>query len=138
MFVRFAMLIAVAHLVSACDPRLTPTSNLSPREVQTLAGVWQGRSSLSFGDKECTSGHLWTLRVTGGNVEGELVDELTPRAPPSKFTTFLDYDGSMRALVRPGGQDMTVRGAFNRDNFAGDSKSKDCAYLLRLRRTASS
>lgn len=138
MIARLVTLIAVAHLLSACDPRLTPTSNLSPREVQTLAGIWQGRSPLTYGGKACTTGYVWTLRVAGGNVEGEVVDEATPRATPSKFTTFLDYDGSMHAQVRPGGDDTTVRGAFNRDSFSGDAKGKDCSYILRLRRTASS
>lgn len=138
MTTRLVTMIAVAALLAACDPRLTPTSNLTPREVQTLAGTWQGRSTLSYGGKACTTGYSWTLRVAGGNVEGETLDEATPRAAPSKFTTFLDYDGAMHARVRPGGEDMTVHGVFNRDNFAGEAKGKDCSYLMRLRRTASS
>lgn len=127
-----------AVLLAACDPRLTPRSNLSPREIQALAGVWQGRSTLAFGGKQCPAAYLWTLRVAAGNVDGEIVDEETPRAPATKFTTFLDYDGSLHAFARPGGRDTTIRGAFNRDNFSGESKSQECSYLVRLPRRASS
>lgn len=138
MISRSACLAVAAMALAACDPRLLRPSDLSAREIQTLAGVWEGRSSLSSGEKDCPAGYLWKLRVGSGNVDGELVDEATPRAPPAKFSTFLDYDGTLRALVRPGGADTTISGTFYRDSFSGDSRSTRCAYIVRLRRTASS
>lgn len=125
-------------MLGACDPRFVYQSNLSPREVQTLAGTWEGESSLTFGEKECPIHYLWSLRVANGNVEGSLVDKETPNAPRSRFTTFLDYDGTFRALARPRGQDTNVIGAFQRDHFVGEATAKACRYTLRLRRTAGS
>jgi hypothetical protein len=127
----------IALSLSACDPRFTYESNLSPREIQSLVGTWEGQSSLSFGDKECPTHYLWTLRVSNGNVDGSLVDKETPNAPRTRFTTFLDYNGTFSALVRPRGQDTTVIGAFQRDLFVGEAKGQ-CKYILRLRRVASS
>lgn len=138
MTVHLAALAALAILLTGCDPRLLPTSNLSPREIQSLAGTWAGRSSLSSGDKDCPPHYLWTLRVGGGNVDGEVVNAETPRAPATKFSTFLDYDGTVRALARPGGADTTIQGTFLRESFAGESKSDRCTYRVRLQRTAGS
>lgn len=133
-----SFVILAAALLAACDPRLTPTSNLSPRDIQTLAGAWEGRGTLLSGNSECPSSYAWTLRVGGGNVDGEIVDEATPRAPPSRFTTFLDYDGTLRALARPGGRDTAISGTFYRDSFSGQAKNPQCSYVLRLRRMAGS
>lgn len=134
MKLRTLILIAALGL-AACDPRLTPASNLSPREIQALAGVWEGRGTLRSGDADCPSVYLWTLRVGGGNVEGEAVDADRPHASPSRFTTFIDYDGTVRALARPGGRDTAVTGTFYRDRFAGDARNASCSYVLRLTRT---
>ena len=128
----------IGLMVGACDPRFNYESNLSPREVQALAGTWEGQSSLTFGEKECPTHYLWSLRVANGNVEGSLVDRDTPNAPRTRFTTFLDYDGTMTARARPRGEDTDITGAFHRDNFAGEAKAKSCKYVLRLRRAASS
>ena len=133
----FMALVAAASL-AGCDPRFNYETNLSPRDIQTLTGTWEGQSSLSLGEKECPTSYLWSLRVANGNVAGSLVDKETPNAPPTRFTTFLDYDGSMTALVRPGGWDTTVRGTFQRDSLAGETKSKACNHRMRLRRTSSS
>lgn len=130
-------LLAILSL-GACDPRFTYETNLSPREIHVLAGTWEGQSSVSLGSKDCPTHYLWSLRVANGNIEGSLVDRDTPNAPRTRFTTFLDYDASMTALVRPGGRDTTVRGTFQRDSFVGESRSTACNYNLRLRRTASS
>jgi hypothetical protein len=133
-----AGLLAVLSL-AACDPRLTYESNLSLREVQTLAGVWEGQSGITWSDdNDCPRFYVWAFRVANGNVEGDVVDRATPNAPRAKFTTFLDYDGSMTATARAGGRDTLIRGAFQRDSFVGEAKSKACSYRLRLRRTASS
>ena len=129
---------AAVLLLGACDPRLTPTSDLTSREVQSLAGVWTGRSTLRTGERYCPANYLWTLRVGGGNIDAEVVDADTPRAPPTKFTTFIDYDGSMSAFTRLGGRDTNVRGAFIKDGFAGQSQSQECSYFIRLRRASGS
>lgn len=134
----FLALLAALPL-GACDPRFTYDSNLSPREIQALTGTWEGQSALHReNERGCPGFYLWSLRVANGNVEGSLVDRETPNAPRSRFTTFLDYDGSMTVLARPGGRDTLVRGAFQRDLFVGEAKSPTCTYLLRLKRTASS
>lgn len=135
-----AMLLgaATAFTLGACDPRFNYESNLSPREIQALAGTWEGQSSLTFGQKECPTFYLWSLRVVSGNVEGSLVDKDTPNAPRARFTTFLDYDGTISALARPRGEDTSIMGAFQRDLFVGEAKAKSCKYALRLRRTANS
>ena len=138
MTIHLVPLLALAVVLAACDPRLRPDSNLSPREIQALSGTLEGRSSLSSGEKDCPPYYLWTLRVGGGNVDGEIVNAETPRAPVTKFSTFLDYDGTLRALARPGGTDTTIQGTFHRDSFSGESKTARCAYNVRLRRTAGS
>lgn len=131
-------LLAILSL-SACDPRFTYELNLSAREIQSLAGRWEGQSGIAWSDdKDCPQFYVWTFRVANGNVEGDVVDRATPNAPHTKFTTFLDYDGSIAATARPGGRDTLVRGAFQRDSFVGEAKSKACSYRLRLRRAASS
>ncbi len=131
----FIVLLATLSL-GACDPRFIYESNLSPREIQSLAGTWEGQSALKSGKKECPAHYLLTFRVANGNVEGDLVDKDTPNAPRSRFTTFLDYDGGMTVLARPGGRDTNIRGAFQRDIFVGETKSEQCTYTVRLRRTA--
>jgi len=133
--IRPLALLLAALVVAACDPRLVHTSNLTPREVQTLAGTWQGDSKMSFGEENCPRVYLWTMKVAQGSAEGSLVDEKTPNAPATIFKTFVDYDGTLNAFARPGGRDTNIRGAFNRDNFTGEAKSERCAYLIRLRRT---
>ncbi len=133
----FIVLLAAA-LLAGCDPRFIYETNLSPRELQALTGTWEGQSALSKGDKACPAHYLWFLRVANGNVDGSLVDKETPNAPRTRFTTFLDYDGSMTALVRPGGWDATVRGTFQRDVFIGESTGPSCNHRMRLRRTSSS
>lgn len=130
--------MVAALALGACDPRFTYESNLSPREIQTLAGTWEGQSSLTLGQKECPTHYLWSLRVASGNVEGSFVDKETPNAPRSRFTTFLDYDGTMSVMTRPRGEDTSVIGAFQRDLFLGEAKAKSCKYVLRLRRAANS
>lgn len=128
-----------ALALGACDPRFAYESNLSPREIQNLAGTWEGPSGLTREDERgCPTFYVWVLRVANGNVEGDLVDRETPNAPHSRFTTFLDYDGTITTVARPGGRDLMVRGAFQRDRFVGEAKGKACSYILRLRRTASS
>jgi hypothetical protein len=134
----FTGLLVVLSL-AACDPRVTYESKLSPREIQTLAGRWEGQSGLTRSDdKDCPQFYVWAFQVANGNIEGDVVDRATPNAPHARFTAFLDYDGSMTATARPGGRDTLVRGAFQRDSFVGEAKSQACSYRLRLRRTASS
>lgn len=131
--------IAASVILGGCDPRFIRETNLSAREVQALTGTWEGVATLSREDiRGCPTHYIWVLRVANGNVEGELVDRETPNAPRTKFTTFLDYDASISVMVRPRGQDTTVRGTFQRDSFTGDTSSIGCAHRLRLRRTASS
>ena len=135
----FLIGLLAALFLAACDPRFIYESNLSPREIQALRGTWEGQSALSRSDeRDCPEFYVWVFRVAGGNVEGDLVDRATPNAPHTRFTTFLDYDGSITVLARPGGRDMTVRGAFQRESFVGEAKARTCSYLLRLRRTSSS
>jgi hypothetical protein len=135
---QFTLMLLVGLSLAACDPRFNYESNLSPREIQALTGTWEGQSTLTLGAKECPTHYLWSLRAANGNVEGSLVDKETPNAPRTRFTTFLDYDGSISALIRPRGEDTTVMGAFQRDVFVGEAKAKACKYVLRLRRLASS
>jgi hypothetical protein len=130
----FALLIAV--IASACDPRLIYESNLSPREVQALAGTWQGDAKLAFGEESCPRVYDWTLKVAQGSVEGSMVDEKTPHAPPPVFKTFIEYNGSLNAFARPSGRDANIRGAFTRDAFVGEAKGERCRYNIRLRRTS--
>lgn len=136
-FIRIGM--AAAVLLGGCDPRFVYQTNLSPRELQALTGTWEGSSSLSREEtRGCPTFYVWVLRVANGNVEGDLVDRDTPNAPHTKFTTFLDYDGTISALIRPRGQDMKIQGVFQRDSFAGETHSAGCSYRVRLRRTSSS
>lgn len=129
---------AAALALAACDPRFVHSSDLSPREVQTLAGVWQGQASLSFGSEYgCPRTYLWTVRVSGGTVDGGLVDQKTPNASPAQFSTFLDYDGSLHVSVRPNERPLDVLGSFSRDGFSGTARSKECVYAIRLRRVES-
>jgi len=125
--------------LGACDPRFAYDSNLSPREIQTLTGTWEGSSAVNRSiASDCPAFYVWSLRVANGNVEGSVVDRDTPNAPRTRFTTFLDYDGSITVNARPGGRDTLIRGAFQRDRFVGESRGPACVYILRLQRTASS
>jgi hypothetical protein len=127
--------------VGACDPRFVHESDLSAREVQALSGTWEGQGSLSFMlfsggtrlNSPCPRTYLWTLRVKAGNVEGEVVNKETPNATPARFTTFLDFDGSIHGFVRLNNQDTNILGAFQHSGFAGQSKSTECAYVLTLK-----
>lgn len=132
---RFILSLLAAAAVSGCDPRLVHTSNLSPREVQSLSGTWQGEAKLAFGNDTCPGVFRWTLKVAQGLAEGTLIDEKTPNAPPTVFKTFVDYDGTLNAATRLSGHDSNVRGAFNRDSFTGEAMGVHCRYLIRLRRT---
>jgi hypothetical protein len=132
--------LALALLgVAACDPRFVRETDMSPQEIQNLSGVWQGQATLSFTalttaklDAPCPRIYLWTLRVNAGNVEGEVVSKETPNAPRTRFTTFLDFDGSIHGFVRPDGRDTNVLGTFQRSGFTGTSKSVECGYVVRL------
>lgn len=143
--IRFAVLALVALVVAACDPRFVYESDMSARDIQNLSGVWQGQSSLSFTafttkkiDEPCPRSYLWTLRVNAGTVEGELVNKDTPNAPRTRFTAFLDFDGSIHSFVRPDGRDTNVLGSFQRSGFTGQSKSQECSYVIRLERQRAS
>ncbi len=129
---RALSVLVVPLLIAACDPRLVSSSNLSPREVATLSGVWEGRGLFSFGDQDCPKVYLWTMKLDRGNVDGSVVDERTPNAPPTRFTSFVDYDGSMRISIRPDERDTTVSGSFGHNSFIGQARAKKCTYSLRL------
>jgi hypothetical protein len=147
---RRSMRVAVSALAlllaAACDPRFVRESDLNSREIQNLSGVWQGQASLSFTtigtgaklDSPCPRVYLWTLRVNAGNVEGEVVNKDTPNAPRTRFTTFLDFDGSIHAFIRPDGRDSNILGSFQRKSFGGQSKGTECSYVIRLERQGTS
>jgi hypothetical protein len=138
-FAPAALALLAALAVSGCDPRLVYESKLSPREVQTLAGTFQGEARMTFGEETCPRVYQWSMKVTQGSVEGSMVDEKTPHAPPSVFKTFIEYDGSLNAFARPSGRDTNIRGAFvTRESFFGEAKGPRCRYTVRLFRAASS
>ncbi len=125
-------------MVGACDPRFVHESDLSVREIQSLSGTWAGRGALSFASQNyCPRVYLWTLRVGGGSVDGSLVDEKTPNAPPATFNSFVEYDGSLHAAVRTRGRDFALLGSFNHDGFKGTARSKDCSYTVFMERQGS-
>ncbi len=132
--IRIALLLALT-LVAACDPRRVIPSDLKPNEVTALRGTWEGEGTLTFGESYCPTNYLWTLRVADGNVEADIVDKATPNAPRARFTTYVDYEGGVFATVRPTGRDTNVRGYLSRNMFSGEAKSRECTYLVRLRRT---
>jgi hypothetical protein len=144
-FPRRALLVLLGFTLGACDPRFVRESDMSPHEIQELAGVWTGTGSLSSTpmtpkgtDAICPSIYLWTLRVAKGNVDGEIVDKETPRAPPSKFSAFVDFDGSIHAAARPDGRDTAILGSFQRSgSFTGTARSVACIYAVRLSRRGS-
>ena len=124
--------LAAAGL-AGCDPRFVRHSDLRPAEIQALAGTWQGEGALSFSNaSDCTRVYLWTLRVKDGNVDGEIVDRRTPYAPHARFTSFVDYDGSVHATLNAYGRDTEVLGTFGRDSFTGTARSKGCNYAVHL------
>ena len=128
-----------ALALAACDPRLVYESKLSAREVQQLAGTWQGQARMAFGEANCPAVYDWTMKVGQGLVEGSIVDEQTPKAPPTVFKTFIEYNGSLNAFARPSGRDTNIRGAFvDRTAFLGEARSERCRYTVRLFRAASS
>ncbi len=132
---RYLSLATAILTLAACDPRFVHKSDLSPHEIATLSGTWAGRGTLSFSSKkDCPRIYLWTLRVGGGNVDGTIVDQETPNAPPATFTSFVDYDGSLHAGVRTKGHDLALLGSFNHDGFIGTARSDDCSYAVSLRR----
>jgi len=138
--------LAISALILAgCDPRFVHESDLNAREVQTLSGVWTGEASLTtpfraktYGEDACARFFLWTFRVANGNVDGEVVNKATPKAPPSHFSGFLDYDGSVHAVARLDGHDADVVGSFSRRSFSGQAKSDCGAYVIRLARQGGS
>ena len=132
---RYLSLATTALALAACDPRFVHKSDLSPQEIATLSGTWTGRASLSYANRKgCPRVYLWTLHVGGGNVDGRVVDEQTPNAPPAAFTSFVDYDGSLHADLRTTGRDFAVLGSFSHDGFGGTARSADCIYALSLHR----
>lgn len=132
---RYLSLATAILALAACDPRFVHKSDLSPREIGGLSGTWSGRGTLSFASKNyCPRVYLWTLRVGGGNVDGSVVDQETPNAPPASFTSFVDYDGSLHADVRTKGHDFALLGSFNQSGFIGTARSDDCRYAVSLRR----
>ena len=135
-FMVYAAVCALgASTLTACDPRFVHGSDLRPSEVQTLAGTWEGRASLSFSSaNDCARGYQWTLRVDNGNVAGEIVDERTPNAPPARFTSFVDYDGSLHADVNAYGRPTSILGTFSRSGFSGEARASGCNYAVRLSR----
>lgn len=138
---RFSFIPALAAagciaLTGCVQIQSASTSNLSPQEIASLSGVWEGRASLTLGETYCPRFYSMTLRVSKGSAEGEMVDQATPNAPRTAFTTFVDYEGSLSTLARPGGRETNIRGVFARSGFAGDAKNKDCSYNVRLTRKA--
>src|SRR5262245_30106268 len=104
-------LVSVLGL-AACsvDPRMIGETDMTPREIGTLRGVWEGQASLSFGEKFCPPIYLWEIRVADGNVEGSLLNRDTPNAERSRFSTYLEFDATIRSFVRPSGRDTVIRG----------------------------
>jgi hypothetical protein len=138
-FLRYLPIITAALALGACDPRFVHGSDLNPREVQQLSAVYEGTAALSFSsERDCVRVYRWTVRVASGNADGEIVDDKTPNATPSRFSTFIDYDGSLHVVVRLAGINTDVLGSFSRDSFSGTARAKECSYAVRLRRRASS
>jgi hypothetical protein len=139
-----ALLIAIGLVLSGCDPRFVRSSDLSPQEVQTLSGVWTGEASLSNPfvsqktEDPCPRVFLWSMTVGKGNIDGEAVNKDTPKAPPARFNTFLDYDGSVHTVVRLNGQDTDLLGSFQRNSFSGQAKNACGSYVVRLSRRSAS
>jgi hypothetical protein len=137
-------LIIATLALAGCDPRFVRSSELSPQEVQNLSGVWVGEASMStpFRAKTtedvCPRVFLWTLRVAKGNVDGEVVNKDTPKAPPTRFSTFLDYDGTIHGVARLDGRNTDVVGAFQHSSFNGQAKNDCAAYVVRLSRRSTS
>lgn len=126
---------ACALILAACDPRFVHGSGLRPSEVQALAGVWEGRGSLSFaGSNRCPRAYLMSMHVGSGNVAGEMIDEAKQGTTPASFTTFVEYDGSLHASLRADGRDTNILGSFGRDSFNGTARAIDCIYVVRMRR----
>jgi len=138
------LLVAIAFVLSGCDPRFERASDLNPQEVQNLSGVWSGEASLSnpfvsrTTEDPCPRIFLWTMTVGKGNIDGEVVNKETPRAPPARFNTFLDYDGSVHTVVRLNGQDSDLLGSFQRNSFSGQAKNACGSYVVRLSRRSAS
>lgn len=131
----FAAVLAPLFVLGACDPRFIHKSDMSPREIVNLSGTWSGRGSLSFSNAQyCPRTYLWRMHVGGGNVDGQVVEEETPNAPPATFSTFVDYDGSVHADLRTKGRDFTVLGTFSHRGFEGTARSPVCSYTVFLRR----
>jgi hypothetical protein len=136
---RYLSLATVVLALGACDPRFVHKSDLSPREIGNLSGTWTGRGTLSFASKNyCPRVYLWTLHIGDGNVDGLVVDEQTPDAPPASFTSFVDYDGSLHADVRTKGHDFALLGTFNHSGFSGTARSDNCNYAVSLRHRGAS
>ena len=135
-FMAYSLLGALgAASLAACDPRFVHESDLRPAEIQALRGTWEGRANLSYyTGKECTRVYQWTLKVADGNVSAEIIDANMPSATPARFTSFVDYDGSVHADLTVFGQDTFVLGTFNREGFVGNTKSRYCNYSIRLQR----
>jgi len=123
-----------AGLVAACDPRFVHGSDLRPAEIHALAGTWEGRASLSYSSAtDCTRVYGWRMQVADGNVTAEIIDPNRPNATPARFTSFVEYDGSVHAEVSVFGRDTAVLGTFNRDGFEGNTRARGCNYAVRLR-----
>lgn len=132
---RYFAFAAAILVLGACDPRFVHKSDLSPREIAALSGTWAGRGSLSFASQNyCPRVYLLTLRVGGGNVDGTVVDEKTPDAPPATFASFVEYDGSLHAALRTKGRDYALLGSFNHEGFVGTVRSENCSYTVFLDR----
>ena len=121
--------------LAACDPRFVHKSDLRPAEIQRLAGTWEGEARLSYYTaEECpTKIYQWTMKVTNGNVAVEIIDPKKPKVAPARFTSFVDYDGSVHGDTTVFGRDTVILGTFNRSGFEGDTKSRYCNYSVRLR-----
>ncbi len=116
----------LAHLtlllaLSACnrlETVLTPTGG-TPEDLSKLAGRFVGVGNYSNGPDTCPRPLGMGMTVLNGRVQGEVRDPRTPNAPPSRFDSYIDFDGGMTAIVRALGDVLVLRGRFLETRFNG-------------------
>ena len=117
LFSRLVLVLALAGC-NRLETVLTPTGG-TPGDLAKLAGHFAGVANYGNGPDACPRPLGMAMTVVNGRVQGEVRDPRTPNAAPSKFDSYIEFDGGMTAIVRALGDVLVLRGRFLETRFNG-------------------
>ncbi len=110
------------------------TGRQNTLDLAQFNGEWEGQFARTLGDNRCPNSARFFAVVRDGIMRGEIRRSTDASVVADRFEAYIELDGALIAIARPGGDEMVIRGQFRGDSFNGEAKSTACTNRVRLSR----